>query len=1129
MPRARPRFRWLLRIALVGAAVGLAMVTASHAPSHADALLSRVRVTALIAAGRFDEAESVAATALIGQDAHDPLDGQNLIAVCSWIEARIANGKGADPVTAQQAELSAERWLNRPTLMGQARSLVLRNLGYVQLSSGRIERAIVHFVEARDASQAPGDVVASLIGLGRARLESGAFDQAGTDLGQALSYLGDPPQDAVSLAIVLERLAYVAAARGDFASANRQLDRAEAALVRFPSHPVRAAVSNMRGLLEWLQARYDRSEALHREALETARRSLRPGHPDIATYLVELASAVERQNRIAESRDLLKEALEIAEGALGRQHTAVAGVLNDLALADMAEGQHSAARSLFERALAIMELQRGTDHFSVIPIVFNLGLVNQELGDFADARTHFEKSTQLWRHHFGAEHRHVALGLTAVGETLAAEGRLDAANRAYREALRIRRSALGDRHPDVAESLLALARVLEASGSTLRAMEAVKEALAIWRETRVSNVGYGRAMALAADLSVKLGDQRTARERYLEARSVLNPLVGPTHPDVVAVELGLLLMDASIPGNDRRPLIDRALVLAKHSRRRLRNVVSGLAERQALVFAAQSPRPLDVALSLMTREQRDSASATASIFDELVRSRAMVLDEMSSRAGMRTHSKTPELEALLHGLDGHRRRLAGLLVKPPEGLEPSILEQRLNDARLAQEAAERAYANAVQSTAVLLNHRDVGLSEIRAHLPGRTALVSYVRYRRYEGHTWREAYAALILVPHLAHVVGLSIGEADLVDRRVNEWRTRVATTLSPAAWQRAAGAAADDELIRLIWTPVLKHVQDADRVLVVPDGNLHLLNISALMNEAGRFLIESGPTVHYLSAERDVVQVDIKARPGRGLFALGRPLFRRSPEAEVTSPSAGDSDGCDSAASLQFEDLPGTAAEVEDIVSVWQKTEAGPTTVRLDAEANETAFKTSVQGHRVVHLATHAFVLDDSCRPRLRNRRGVGGLSANLVVPRVVNPLLRSGLALAQGQNNTTRHPEGDDGILLAEEIPGLNLAGTEWAVLSACETALGTLQAGEGILGLRRTFQIAGVRTVISSLWPVEDQATREWMRVLYEARFSEGRDTADSVRRASLRVLEARRSRGDSLAPFYWAAFVAAGDWR
>ena len=121
------------------------------------------------------------------------------------------------------------------------------------------------------------------------------------------------------------------------------------------------------------------------------------------------------------------------------------------------------------------------------------------------------------------------------------------------------------------------------------------------------------------------------------------------------------------------------------------------------------------------------------------------------------------------------------------------------------------------------------------------------------------------------------------------------------------------------------------------------------------------------------------------------------------------------------------------------------------------------------------------------------------------------------------------DDGILTAEEVASLNLESVEWAVLSACDTGLGEIKAGEGVFGLRRAFQVAGARTVIMSLWSVEDRSAMQWMRALYEGRLRRGLDTADAVRAASLAVLAERRARGQSIHPFYWAGFVAAGDWR
>ena len=168
----------------------------------------------------------------------------------------------------------------------------------------------------------------------------------------------------------------------------------------------------------------------------------------------------------------------------------------------------------------------------------------------------------------------------------------------------------------------------------------------------------------------------------------------------------------------------------------------------------------------------------------------------------------------------------------------------------------------------------------------------------------------------------------------------------------------------------------------------------------------------------------------------------------------------------------------------------------------------------RVIHLATHGFFIGEECKGGAVTRE---------------NPLLRSGLALAGANRRNSARQDQEDGILTAEEASSLDLEGTEWVVLSGCDTGLGEIKSGEGVLGLRRAFQEAGARTVITSLWPVEDEEARQWMTALYQRRFGKRDSTAAAVRGATLSVLRSRRAAKYSTHPFHWASFVAVGDWR
>ena len=108
------------------------------------------------------------------------------------------------------------------------------------------------------------------------------------------------------------------------------------------------------------------------------------------------------------------------------------------------------------------------------------------------------------------------------------------------------------------------------------------------------------------------------------------------------------------------------------------------------------------------------------------------------------------------------------------------------------------------------------------------------------------------------------------------------------------------------------------------------------------------------------------------------------------------------------------------------------------------------------------------------------------------------------------------------------MDLRSVRCAVLSACETGVGDVVTGEGVFGLRRAFRLAGARTLVTSLWRIDDQGARYWSACFYQA-FLGGASPADAASAASLKMLERGRAQGRGGHPHAWGAFVAYGDWR
>jgi CHAT domain-containing protein len=227
-----------------------------------------------------------------------------------------------------------------------------------------------------------------------------------------------------------------------------------------------------------------------------------------------------------------------------------------------------------------------------------------------------------------------------------------------------------------------------------------------------------------------------------------------------------------------------------------------------------------------------------------------------------------------------------------------------------------------------------------------------------------------------------------------------------------------------------------------------------------------------------------------------------------------------------RWTDLPGTREELESVVHLARPRGV----VRLEGTAASTAgLLRALPQARWAHIATHGFFADPKVPSVFRPDPQLLATSGSArAAPGARNPLILSGLVLAGANRpsvdlDATTHD--DLGILTAEAIAGMSLQELELVVLSACETGLGTVAGGEGVFGLQRAFHLAGARSVVASLWTVDDTATRKLMRLFYSNLWEHGTPAALALRQAQLAVLSEAVGSGDQ--PCYWAGWVLSGD--
>jgi CHAT domain-containing protein/tetratricopeptide (TPR) repeat protein len=1117
---------------------------------------------ALIRSGSYELAETAARADVDALSASPGGDSLEWAAAGDvLVRALVLNGRAATPETLALAQ----RILRiKETRLGREHvDLVpsLLNLGDVLSSSADFALAIAAIERAlalceRGMGSDGLEVADALDHLGDALTGASRYDEAVRSLERSLR-LKEVKLDAADVAIArtLEYLGLVLQSKGEYGRAAAVVQRAASIQqTADQTHPAYAGTLNLVAQQLWFEGALLESKAASERAVAVDERTLRPDHPTVALSIRFLANTLADLGDTTRSLELTERALALAERNFGSSHHVTAEYLHSLGLAELSQGDYPAARRHFEQALAIYQARYGQWNELVATAHSVLALADARLGDYASARREQSRAMSTFSRIGGPTHPYVAGALTKLAGVYLEEGLPAQALPLLERALAIREKVLSPEHRDISRTLVDLASTLMQTGRPVRAQQLAQRALDIWQRVEAPDAPeYATVLALYAELQANRGDNEAARGYYERAMTIRARAFGAANPLYAQAQSGLARSLASL--GDRNTALTTALEAESTGRDHLRLMLRSLPERQALNYAASRPQGLNLILSLST-VLPDAAPVA---FDAFIRSRALVLDEIAARQG------AAQADPARAALASAQQRLANLTVRGPGQISIDRYVALLDDARQESERAEQVLAERSIEFRTERSRAQVGLADVVSALPPNTVLVSYARYERTifpsgapalaSARAPRSAprrvpsYVAFVLRSN-RQPVAVALGSARAIDGQVSQWRADIAAEVLeaplaadalPARSSRASGTA----LRTLIWDPVAIHIADAQRVVIVPDGTLSVVPFAALPAGRRSFVVESGPIVHYLSAERDLALSPRRSEAKGGLLAVGGPAFDRSvtnrrvdAAASPTGSSGsvvvrGSGQPCADLQTLKFPPLIGTAREVREVSALWRtnagaSTEPDVTQVLVGTAATEAAFKTDASRYRVLHLATHGFFLNNACAPAPSGTRGVGGL-AKTTPAAAQNPLLLSGLALAGANLRAQAGDDDDDGILTAEEVAMLNLQGVEWAVLSACDTGVGEIKAGEGVFGLRRAFQVAGARTVIMSLWSVDDQATRAWMRALYEGRFQRQLSTADAVHQASLAVLRERRARGQSTHPFFWAAFVAAGDWR
>jgi CHAT domain-containing protein len=832
-----------------------------------------------------------------------------------------------------------------------------------------------------------------------------------------------------------------------------------------------------------------------------------------------------------------------------KKETDYALILNKYADLHNLTGEYTRSEKFFQESLKILRAAEGNNSLNVNTISVNMGNLYVNEGRIPEAEKLFSTAENFYQSQLDNPEIEYAYysTLNNRANALHSLSLYENAIQLYKIVLRHDSIVFGTDHPNYATTLTNLANTLISQGQTAEGRELLRRAVRIAiiingsqsvdEATRLNNIANSYNLEGQYDSALIL--YRQAETIYLKELGE-----GSLEYSTIQFNIGKALMGKNSP--DAKPYLQNALKLRKK------------------LLGARHPRYGEVLQKLGLTEWRDKKPTEASgYFTELITNYyaqiddyfpilseeekskfyfskfkidqeayiSFILDRFSDKPaelgrlydlalntkGIIFYATQKVREAIMQSNNPSLINQYDTWISLKEQLAKAFSEGSDEALKLGDSLSNRA--NALEKELVVKSsefknvfvRKTYSWKQVQAKLKPGEAAVEVLRFRTYtpdEGGYFigRINYMALILTAETT--TGPRVFQWDLggqMEGRMLSFYRNTTKFQMP-----------DSLTYNLYWKPLRDELKGVTKVYFSPDGVFNQINPNTLYNpKANKYLLDE-LLLELKTNTRDILGQPKPRKSKSGAYLFGFPDYKTlgydEPEQEAKTERSTRALNRSLRSGLLrgflrgdgIPPLPATKIEVENIASEF-KTYGTTSSTLLERQANEAEIK-KLKSPPILHIATHGFFLDD----------GELSISSAEQARFLDNPLFLSGLILASA--NTA---EGDeDGILTAYEAMNMSLEDTELVVLSACETGLGTVKNGEGVFGLQRAFLVAGAKTVIMSLWSVDDRATQMLMNNFYTNWLS-GMEKHEAF------LLAQQDLRKKYVEPFYWGAFIMIGE--
>ncbi|MDX2188303.1 MAG: CHAT domain-containing tetratricopeptide repeat protein [Bacteroidota bacterium] len=906
-----------------------------------------------------------------------------------------------------------------------------------------------------------------------------------------------------------------------------------------------AALSNL-GLLYRKMSKYTFAEKFYKKTLDIYEDNVGKKHSSYVATLVNLASLYREMGRFLDAETRYKKAKDIYVETVGENNVEYAGLLNNMAIFYTEMGKYELAERYYQESLMITENVLGSIHPDFAKTLNNLASLYKTMGRYEDAEGMYLRASKITREAMGEKNFDYATSLNNLGALYEIMGRYKESEDYYKEALKTIQIIFGEKHPVYANQLNNIAGLYDLTKEYAEAERLYNQALEIQSQVLgEKHPDYLATLNNLALLQQKTGNFDKAEELYKRNVNKSKATFGVKHPSYATALVNLAgLYEAMAKYRDAESLYNTALAIRKEalgqehpdygktltSLARLYTVLNQYVKADSMWNKAISLDLYEIKKYFPSMSEKEKGQFYSGI--------RIYFEQYNSYALIRVRTQP----SILGKMYNNQLATKALLLNASNKLRHTILEsgdtvlihhfkEWLNQKEflskvyaMSNEDRQNQHIN-VDSLERLANASEKELSRSsetfknandvtfytwqdvkKALKPGEAAMeiIRFPKFKFDSAGIYQDSvfYAALIVKPTSQNSPELILMRdgAAMETKLLKYYRNSIKTQ------------GENEYCYKYFWKEIANSLKGYKKVYVSPDGAYNQMNINTLQNMQTKMYVFDEIEVQIVANTKDLVIQKPAQNAVKSIILCGNPNFMFREKSKRSEAGYDDQ-------SMEYKQtlppLPGTEAEVKQIDQIASQN-AWQSRVYTGSQVTEERVK-KFESAKVIHIATHGFFENDV-------QGGKTGKAAAISE----NPLLRSGLMLAgsditmQNKKNGYIHSDtkSEDGILTAYEAMNLSLDHTDLVVLSACETGLGEVKNGEGVYGLQRSFQVAGARSIVNSLWTVNDQTTMLLMTSFYKEWMRTG-DRKQAFRTAQSTV------RKQFSHPYYWGAFVMIGD--